>query len=308
MNWRTLFALGIFAKAIHGADFYQPAPAQLEGSLGPQLPVVLEMLAGDPDLIRDAGAGSRAALMKARFDFAHTARLHDIDYRSLDRADGFSELVYPTHQYAVPICVGDQCQTMALVTWQPGTETKVQYVGRHYQQAAFQEAAQRVAATSTEAPAKLVATDVMNYVYIPEAQGGGYLVSATAEQERRLAEMVHQPLLAKNAAPWKMQISHFKAVVETRSAQYDASHLDDFRRPEVVSPDEVPPGATMAPETASKTPPAKPLDAEQITTEQTALPSAPSPASRNGLAWRWSLALLVGIIGLVWFRHQKTAN
>ncbi len=277
---------------LSGASFYEAPPPGLMEQLQPQLPAITQALAGDPDLIQEAGAHSATDLSQARLDFSKTVRFFDLDHRALDRAASFQDLMVATPSYSVPICVAKTCATMALVDWNPETKTaKLRYVGRSVQQQAIQSAARRIADAPGERSARLVSPDILNFAFVPEANGPGYLISATPEQEAELAEMIGHRLSAKKGGPWKMTLAEYQAVSEVRAKAYEVSHLDEYRTPEIAE------GESLEKDSPS------PSKEEAPTPSQTQeSPTAPPPQASDSKRARKPLvgALLLAGLVLAW--------
>lgn len=288
-------ALLLGSAPLFAAGFYSALPAEAQRPLEGEKTRIVQVLARDPDLVRDAGAASPAELSTLRFDFQRAARLHDFDYEGLGRARSFEDIIVATQRYSVPLCVGNRCSTMALFSWTPGEEPQLHYVGRTLQQQAFDQADKRARSLHGDTP-KLVATDVLNYVYIPDEEGG-YLISATEDQERDLAALAG--LEPSKAGPQKISLNAFRAIVQERALLHRERSGDEGPATETANAwaaSPAPVSAAPTPSPAVRFPAAAPASTRATPVRE--------PRTTNGwTGWFTAAAALAGL--LIWIGRRN---
>jgi hypothetical protein len=288
-------------------------PAALAQALDPLEGWIADAIAGDPALLRDVGAATRADLDSAVLAYDRAYRYESLDFRSLPRsADLQDALVQGRQRWLVPYCVASVCTALVLAHYDPDTdEAGFETVGRTLQAERLAAAIERLAKTDAAAAEARTVLAVASDDFLVGGQGAGaYLVPAgltegmgrlsfedlRAYVARREAQMAARDEATERLAGDPGPLPVFPGTIKPAARP---PIVDDGRTLLLdITPDvRQKPRASGAPRAASA----------KVASPNPSTPAAPPADSRSWLLVLAAMAALVVAAGASW-RHGRVRS
>jgi len=221
-----VIATVLFAESNAFSHIFVSVTPNLKQSLLNKLPLVKQAIAEDEMMAKDLGVLQKSDIKNLSFNFSQMITLNDFEYSKLYEVSTLAELILKkSKHFSIPICIDDSCKGITIFTWD-NKSLELQYAGRPFQAAEFQSASEKIErlGPNTEG-VKIITTDVLNFVYIPQLDGRPEKIIPAGETTEGIIKSTLE--LDYEGASFELSLEQFKELVQKREAEWQSANDDE---------------------------------------------------------------------------------